>query len=58
MDPNAALGAMRRLSADILADWPEDDDNVTPAIELAEAFQGLDEWLSAGGFRPDAWGSR
>jgi hypothetical protein len=55
MDPNEALEQARQLAAGILDEWPEGDDQVTPAISLAEAFQGLDEWLSRGGFKPAAW---
>jgi hypothetical protein len=42
MDPNAALAIVRAA----LDDMPE---------EAAEAFRGLDEWLSRGGFLPEAW---
>lgn len=55
MDPNEALDQAREASTEILDGWPEGDDQVTPAITLAESFQALDEWLSRGGFKPAAW---
>ena len=33
------------------ADARESDE----AVELAEAFQALDEWLTKGGFKPRTW---
>ncbi len=45
MDPNAALAEIRRLVA-------EDPERVDP---LTEQVAALDEWLSNGGFPPDAW---
>lgn len=56
MDPNAALAEIRKLveRASDLESFPRPD----PAellTELAEAVEGLDEWLSKGGFLPTAW---
>ena len=59
MDPNAALEDARRLAANIIdgvmAGGLTPDDMASVGEDLAEAFQGLDEWLSRGGFKPDAW---
>ncbi len=54
MDPNEAIVMIRRLAASIAAP------GMSPAphaecVELAEAIQGLDTWLSSGGFLPAAW---
>jgi hypothetical protein len=49
MDPDAALARLREL-AQLLLESPEPD-----ASELAETFQGLDQWLARGGFKPAAW---
>jgi hypothetical protein len=49
MDPNAALALIRGHVATAV-DSPHDD-----ARELAEAVDGLDEWLTKGGFPPTAW---
>lgn len=46
MDPDAALDKLRRAMAD--------EDNGIP-LEVYEAFTGLDNWLSRGGFLPSAW---
>ena len=54
MDPNEALKNARALAAAILKDG-ETWDSATRAEELANAFEALDEWLSKGGFLPEAW---
>jgi len=58
MDPNAALLELRRLT-DLMANRGQRPftstvmiDNVDRMIEL---FQGLDNWLSSGGFPPEVW---
>lgn len=51
MDPNAALEAIREItSRDSFYALADDD-----ARELVDLIDGLDIWLSRGGFRPDAW---
>lgn len=53
MDPNATLEGIRVVAARM-----EDFDSeglVEDAIELATLVQNLDEWLSKGGFPPEAW---
>lgn len=55
MDPNATLAALRAL-ADGVLNHTEDGENLTSvAVDLAEHFDALDEWLSRGGFLPAAW---
>jgi hypothetical protein len=54
MDPTAALKAIRQLVREIQA--PADtSDTEALAGELAELVDGLDGWLSAGGFLPHQW---
>lgn len=54
MDPNQALAdlreALRRMGA---ATEPWEYENA--AAEAGEHIAGLDEWLSKGGFLPEAW---
>ena len=52
MDPNATLQQIRSLVTIYFngGKWPEPD-----ATDLAQAIRDLDEWLSKGGFLPDAW---
>lgn len=47
MDPNEAL---KRLRLMMDWDWSEDDMD-----EVKELFNGLDEWISKGGFLPTSW---
>jgi len=48
MDPNAALQQLRAQADAILSGGGNAD-------TMAELFQALDEWLSNGGFPPQAW---
>ena len=49
MDPNEALRQVR-------AGMPSALNSRSPAISaMAEAFEGLDEWLTSGGFMPVDW---
>lgn len=48
MDPNATLAEMRKLISEIAPGKPISDD--FPLL-----FDGLDNWLSRGGFLPEAW---
>lgn len=52
MDPNAALAEIRELTAAFEHDGATDEHD---AVRLAELVSGLDEWLTRGGFLPDAW---
>lgn len=63
MDPNATLAEARQAVADVRAHQDDETDDTVcsalDAIRVAEAFEALDEWLSKGGFLPEAWaGSR
>jgi len=59
MDPNKALERMRELASRIVDANPEWEENtrfvLEDCTELAELFCGLDEWISKGGFLPQAW---
>ncbi len=48
MDPNKTLEDIREILA-------TEDDYVQRAGELATLVQALDEWLTSGGFLPEAW---
>ncbi len=48
MDPNAALAQLR----DQMRALDQGGGNVDTVVDL---FTGLDEWLTSGGFKPDAW---
>lgn len=50
MDPNAALAELRELLRE--GDVEISPEEISQAIDL---FQGLDDWLSGGGFLPRAW---
>ena len=57
MDPNANLKELRALVAFVLED-PDSEpfqDLTEQAENMAELFQALDEWISAGGFFPAIW---
>jgi hypothetical protein len=60
VDPEETLEELRNMSAEIM----KNADSVHPpthnwlagaAVELAEKFQAMDEWISKGGFLPKAW---
>lgn len=54
MDINKALADCRAAMRVVLeADTVEAE--LVAAQELADAFEAVDEWLSIGGFLPDAW---
>lgn len=54
MDPNAALARFRALMWEA-THAPESIDKVSAACEAALVMQQLDNWLSNGGFKPNAW---
>lgn len=54
MDPEQALSELRELAKATLAD-DSADDLPEKATQLAELFDGLDQWLSRGGFMPKEW---
>jgi hypothetical protein len=51
MDPDTALNQIRGIIA------KADRDGLAPAdmIALMDLIEGLDNWLSKGGFLPDEW---
>ena len=60
MDPNEALRQLRArftIIDRLLAGLESDEKYIRNGdlSELIDLFQGLDEWLSKGGFLPDAW---
>ena len=62
MDPNEALRRIRDLAGQIVSPPDDEGDDALSndeehdlAVELAETALGLDEWLTKGGFKPDAW---
>lgn len=65
MDPDEAVTQMRLLSASLIKAADEDPDEAwteeqlqtlaNEAIQLAETVQGLDGWMTAGGFLPEQW---
>lgn len=59
MDPNETLYDIRQLVTRIIdAEMDDETDTVSfraDAVELANKFDSLDDWLSQSGFRPDDW---
>lgn len=55
MDPNTALKQMRRLLKDLDRAGDDESEAASIAEDMAVTFQGLDGWLSKGGFLPDEW---
>lgn len=52
MDPNVSLTILR----DYLSAWRDNIPIGSRGLEdLMVTLEGLDEWLSKGGFPPDAW---
>ena len=60
MDPDVALANARQAATEIFEalDTGDVQSLDTSASNLAESFQALDEWLTSGGFLPDAWHNR
>ena len=54
MDPNANLQEQREIVERMLDDNSEHIDT-GDAVRLADLVQALDEWITKGGFLPDAW---
>ena len=58
MDPDAALARIRELAAEIIQIFDDDESYEyaeAEANEIAETFQGLDNWIKGGGFLPKDW---
>lgn len=54
MDPNATLRSIRNMIDDYFSD-PDGTNHVVVLFDLADHVEALDEWITAGGFLPDAW---
>lgn len=59
MDPNDALLRLRQaaLEHSLAASLVQPDRADRALLELKDAWQDLDDWLSAGGHLPEAWHS-
>jgi hypothetical protein len=55
MDPNATLAEIRAALADMGRSDITPHEYADAASVLHERIEILDEWLSKGGFLPDAW---
>jgi hypothetical protein len=57
MDPNQALKDARETNAEADAAMERGDQEAAASalIILANRFEALDEWLTRGGFLPEAW---
>lgn len=57
MDPNATVKELRELCEEIAEalDNGADAGDINAEARFVELFQGLDEWMSKGGFLPEAW---
>lgn len=54
MDPDAALATLREQAKQ--AEWLHSREEVMAALgDMAEQFEALDQWLTKGGFLPEAW---
>ena len=53
MDPNANLAEQRRISSRLIT--VTGADRLAALERLADLSDALDEWISGGGFLPDAW---
>lgn len=51
MDPNDTLNHLR----EVVKWWNEGDADASDLERAVESFEALDEWISRGGFLPDAW---
>jgi len=57
MDPNAALAQLRQAIQDT-EDYCCAECGQSAMDDVVTLFQGLDQWLSKGGFLPAEWGRR
>jgi hypothetical protein len=56
MDPDVALDELRELAEQLRDLGPEQAlDDLGDISRMVELFNGLDGWLSKGGFLPAAW---
>lgn len=57
MDPNENLKEQRKIVAEINAARDADADafDFDKVMRLADLVQAMDEWMTKGGFLPEAW---
>lgn len=55
MDPNETLTDIRNIIANITSGHLDTERKIKQAYDLLYQFEALDEWLSKGGFLPEAW---
>lgn len=55
MDPNATLAEIRALTVALITADLSTSDLIAKATRLAELTFALDEWITKGGFLPEAW---
>lgn len=57
MDINATLAELRIMASELTgrADVIGDNDVLSMSSEMMSLWQTMDEWLSRGGFLPEAW---
>lgn len=55
MDPNANLIEQRRLTQNLLRGSMSRMERYVSCERLCELVEALDEWLTNGGFLPEAW---
>jgi hypothetical protein len=59
MDPNANLAEQRRIAERLIMNQiGREQERLHDAARLAELVEALDEWITNGGFLPDAWRHR
>lgn len=54
MDPDKCLSELR-AAIHALLNAESDNASYDAAVEIAERFADLDEWMACGGFIPTAW---
>ncbi len=55
MDPNANLEELRKLVKEISLSDKYDPPPFSTVDRFVELVEALDNWMSSGGFPPDAW---
>lgn len=55
MDPDKCLETCRSLAKKILQEADMERIHTDKGERLAELFEGLDTWISSGGFLPKDW---
>lgn len=55
MDPNETLAKIRAITSQIIDCEVDPWDKDYIAGDLADVVAALDDWLTGGGFKPEAW---